>query len=226
MILTFSLKRSLPQSNKQATWHKADREGGSQVMSVKCGADDAWGGVTLGTLLPTLSLSSRDCLSFLFIFLLSSCVCCSVLVLSLRLYHGQEHTVWQSGEKTQGFPLYLCSQQGITLLLCPGSKPFAASSSSQDGSSLQGRGIFPLPPPQQVCVQASLFMSAHFMCFAVGSHRLPRGRMSPSAALTKAATVQKYNHLSVPSSSLLSLMEHCFQMRLFHFCLVWHLLCF
>lgn len=81
MILTFSLKRSLPQSNKQATWHKADREGGSQVMSVKCGADDAWGGVTLGTLLPTLSLSSRDCLSFLF-FLLSSCVqlCLGALV--------------------------------------------------------------------------------------------------------------------------------------------------
>lgn len=193
MILTFSLKRSLPQSNKQATWHKADSEGGSQVMSVKCGADDAWGGVTLGTSLPTLSLLSRDCFSFFFFSLL---VCSSVLVHSLRLYHGQEHTAWQSGEKTQGFPLYLRSQQGITLLLCPGSKPFAAGSSSQDGSSLQGRGIFLLPPPQQVCVQASLFMPAHFMCFAVGSHRLPWGRMSPSDTLTKAATVWKYNHLS------------------------------
>lgn len=41
MILTFSLKRSSPQSNKQATWHKAATEGGSQVMSVKRGADDA-----------------------------------------------------------------------------------------------------------------------------------------------------------------------------------------
>lgn len=133
---------------------------------------------------------------FLFFFYFSLPGCSSVLMLSLRVYHGQEHTAWQSGEKTQGFPLYLCSQQGITLLLCPGSKPFAAGSSSQDGSSLQGRGIFLLPPPQQVCVQASLFMPAHFMCFAVGSHRLLQGRMSPSATLTKAATVWKYNHLS------------------------------
>lgn len=219
MILTFSLKRSLPQSNKQATWHKADSEGGSQVMSVKCG----WWCLR-GSHAGDFASHFVSFFPGLFFFLFFLFLCVALSWCSRYAFTTDKSTgPGKVGRKTQGFPLYLCSQQGITLLLCPGSKPFAAGSSSQDGSSLQGWGIFLLPPPQQACVQASLFMLAHFMCFAVGSHRLPRGRMSPSSNLTKAATVWKYNHLFILSSSLLSrLMEHCFIWGSFFFCLVWH----
>lgn len=41
MILTFSLKRSGLQSNKQTAWHAAAIEAGGQVMSVNCGSDEA-----------------------------------------------------------------------------------------------------------------------------------------------------------------------------------------
>lgn len=162
-------------------------------MSVNRSADNASGESRWGLLF----LLCQVCVFF------SSCS--PVLMRSLPSKRGQERT---SREKKEGFPLYRCSQQGIMLLFCPGSKPFAAGWSSQDGSSLQGQGIFPFPPSSTcacVCVQPSLFMPAHFICFAVGTHRLPWGRTSPQRSPTKAATIWKHNYLFIPSFSFYSL---------------------
>lgn len=207
MILTFPLKRSSPQSNKQAAWHMADSEGEAKWWVWSVALMMLEGGVTLGTLLPALSLFSQD-----YVLFFSLPVCSSVLVLSLRLWHGQERTAWQSlGGETTGFPLYLCGQQGIKPLLCPGSKPSTGGSSSQDGSSLQGRGGF----SYYLCVCRPHCSCLHISCVllleVIDYHK---GGCLPALAWQK---LPQRGSIITFSSLLSCLMEHCFKWSRFIF---------
>lgn len=105
-------------------------------------------------------------------FLFSSCS--PVLMRPLPSKRRQERAAGLSREKKEGFPLYRCSQQGIMLLFCPGSKPFAAGWSSQDGSSLQGQGDFPIPPPpcspHCSCLRTSSVLLLELIDYHEGGH--------------------------------------------------------
>lgn len=149
----FTQKDLVPQSNKQTAWHKAD---------IEEGREDKWW-VWTAALIMLAGSHAGDFVSFCRVCIFFSS-CSSVLIRSLPSKHGQERTAGPSREKKECFPLYRCSQQGIMLLFCPGSKPFAAGWSSQDGSSLQGQGISPPPAHVHVCA-----CSPHRSCLRTSS---------------------------------------------------------
>lgn len=159
---------------------------------------------------PTLFLSTRRAciLPLSFSFLLYWCggypVACT-----------RAHSCAKSRGKEDCLP-YLCSQQGIMLFFCPGSKPRTAGWVSQDGSSIQGLGICPLPTVWMCeCVQPWLFMPAHFICFAVGNHRLPRGRISPHCSLTIAAIMELWLLFYPPCLSLMPVFSFFSSVKIF-----------
>lgn len=150
-----------------------------------------WRGVTLETFLLLsvplcLSLYQQSVHSFLeFFFFFSLLYWCGGFSVASTGVHSCAK--WRGKE---GFLPYLCSQQGIILFFGPGSRPSAGGWDSQDEASIQGLRICPLPTVC-MCVCSRGCSCLHISSvFAVGNHRLQRGRISPHCSLTIAATVE------------------------------------
>ena len=153
MILTFSLKNSELQSNKQPTWHTGRywRRRKTAVL-VTLEASHA-GDFLLPPSCPTLF---RTELAF------SLLEFCLVFAAVVTLWHALERPAVPNRKKKEGCPPYLCSQQGIMLLFSLQDLNLVLQArGSQDGPPLQGAGICPLPT---VCVCVCVCVSFVHAC--------------------------------------------------------------
>lgn len=145
----------------------------------------------------------------------SSCFYIDVVVTLQRVL---ERTAVPKKLGKDGFPPYLYCQQGIMLFFCSGSKPFYCRLDQPRWVFSAGPGDIPITHCVDVWVQ--LLMPAHFICFAVGNHRLLKGKISPHCSLTIAATTWNYNYFfiypfSLSTPSFLSLPSMLFLLFIF-----------